>query len=146
MTVEIRPATAADAGALAGLEAACFADAWSESSIAAALAVPTGRAWLATADGEQVGYLLGLLVADEFSVYRVATLPTHRQMGLGRALMENALQEAQNQGATKAFLEVRADNQPAIGLYLSMGFVQTRRRKRYYENGEDALDFQKTLE
>ena len=36
-------------------------------------------------------------------------------------------------------LEVRVSNLAAINLYQQMGFAEVGRRKRYYENGEDAL-------
>ena len=36
-------------------------------------------------------------------------------------------------------LEVRESNISAIALYLKMGFTEVGKRKRYYENNEDAL-------
>ena len=42
-------------------------------------------------------------------------------------------------GAEFVALEVRHSNLSAIKLYRQLGFVETGRRKRYYENGEDAL-------
>jgi len=45
-----------------------------------------------------------------------------------------------------ATLEVRAHNDPAIGLYESMQFQKIAIRRSYYaDNGEDALVMLKTL-
>ncbi len=46
-------------------------------------------------------------------------------------------------GVTEVILEVRASNQPALGLYRRLGFVETGRRPGYYmdppEPAEDAV-------
>ena len=42
------------------------------------------------------------------------------------------------------FLEVRTDNEPAIGLYESVGFVKMGVRKRYYRiSGADAYSMRR---
>ena len=47
-----------------------------------------------------------------------------RGRGLGRELVQRLLQEAHTQGATKALLQVSAENVTAIKLYESLGFTQ----------------------
>ncbi|HEY6006742.1 MAG TPA: ribosomal-protein-alanine N-acetyltransferase, partial [Geobacteraceae bacterium] len=42
-------------------------------------------------------------------------------------------------GAEFVSLEVRPSNQEAILLYTRLGFTETGRRKRYYQDGEDAI-------
>ena len=37
-------------------------------------------------------------------------------------------------------LEVRRSNAPAIKLYRSLGFFATNVRRRYYDDGEDAVE------
>lgn len=140
MNVVIRRATLADAPVLAALEAACFAEPWSLADVASDLRQNVSRAWLAELDGIAVGYLLGSQVVDEFTVARVASAPKARRSGVGRALLDHAVTAAQGQGVTVVFLEVRAGNVAAIRLYETAGFVVTRRRKGYYQDGEDALD------
>ncbi len=138
--MEIRRATAVDAPVLAALERACFAEPWSLESVAADLASPLARAWIAHEADVPVGYLIGTQVVDEFTVARIASLPSSRRRGIGRALLDRAIATARASGVTVVFLEVRAGNVPAIALYESVGFVATRRRKGYYADGEDALD------
>ncbi len=138
--MEIRRATAADAPVLAALERACFAEPWSLESVAGDLASPLARAWIAHEGDSAAGYLLGTQVVDEFTVARIASLPSFRRRGIGRALLDRAVATARASGVTVVFLEVRAGNVPAIALYASVGFIVTRRRKGYYADGEDALD------
>lgn len=52
----------------------------------------------------------------------VVVRPDYRGRGIGRALMEAALDEARRQGAHWVGLEVRADNEVACGLYRKLGF------------------------
>jgi ribosomal-protein-alanine N-acetyltransferase len=70
----------------------------------------------------------------------LAVDPGARRTGIGSALMECLLDWARERGYRALHLEVRAGNLPAIALYRRFGFVQTGRRRAYYQdNGEDAL-------
>jgi len=56
-------------------------------------------------------------------VLGVALLPALRGQGLGRRLIERALQAAQAFGLSRVELTVREDNRTAIALYRKLGFV-----------------------
>ena len=43
------------------------------------------------------------------------------------------------------FLEVRSSNTPAINLYKKAGFTNLSVRKKYYDDGEDAVVMAKEL-
>ena len=47
--------------------------------------------------------------------------------------MDELLDEADRRGVTQVFLEVRADNPPARGLYASLGFEEIAVRPHYYQ-------------
>jgi ribosomal-protein-alanine N-acetyltransferase len=52
----------------------------------------------------------------------------------------HALRAAQDDGARRAFLEVRAGNSAAQAMYKKYGFVADGVRPRYYkDNNEDAI-------
>ena len=50
-----------------------------------------------------------------------------------RTLLRALIAEAVSRGARELFLEVRADNPVAEGLYRSEGFAEIGRRPRYYQ-------------
>ncbi|WP_291486079.1 GNAT family N-acetyltransferase [Acidovorax sp.] len=58
-------------------------------------------------------------------VAKNATLPPrHRRRGLGRQIVETALQHAFDNGVRRVNLQVYLPNEPAIALYKTMGFVK----------------------
>ena len=60
-------------------------------------------------------------------IQNVAVLPNYRRQGLGEALVRKSLFGFQQSGVRKVALEVTADNQTALQLYIRIGFqsVQT---------------------
>lgn len=60
------------------------------------------------------------------AVQNVGVLPEHRGLGLGRALVLKALHGFRNARLRRVYLEVTAENLPAISLYRSIGFRLNR--------------------
>lgn len=56
------------------------------------------------------------------AIQNVGIIPEHRGLGLGRALVQQALQGFHFAGMGIAVLEVTADNEAAVRLYESLGF------------------------
>lgn len=82
-----------------------------------------------------VGYA-GLLCAQgsgDGDIQTIAVSPTVRSRGLGRVMMSELIDEAARRGAHRLFLEVRADNPVAIGLYRALGFLEIGTRPGYYQ-------------
>ena len=65
--------------------------------------------------------------------------------GIARALLNALIAAARHQGASRMLLEVRVDNDPALGLYRSAGFIVMGRRRRYYQP-EDVDAFTMSLD
>jgi RimJ/RimL family protein N-acetyltransferase len=57
-------------------------------------------------------------------MWGVFTSPRHRRRGLGRFLVQHALQHAFNSGARRINLVVYVPNEAALNLYRSLGFIQ----------------------
>jgi RimJ/RimL family protein N-acetyltransferase len=72
---------------------------------------------------------LGLMVAE-----------SHRRRGIGRALLQRAVEWARESGVTKLELHVFPDNEPAIALYESFGFVREGYRRRHYRRDGEYVD------
>jgi putative acetyltransferase len=72
---------------------------------------------------------LGLMVAERY-----------RRQGIGRLLLEQALDWARTSGIRKLELHVFPWNEPAIGLYESFGFTREGYRKAHYARAGTYVD------
>jgi ribosomal-protein-alanine N-acetyltransferase len=66
-----------------------------------------------------------------------------RRAGIGSSLLKKVFEEAQTDGVKRVMLEVRESNLPAINLYRKFGFKDLSTRKKYYQDGENALVMEK---
>ena len=79
-------------------------------------------------------------------VLTIAVRPACWGQGIGSALLEALLTAARDRGCTEVFLEVRADNPRAHGLYRRRGFEELGLRRGYYQpSGVDAIVMRKDL-
>lgn len=86
------------------------------------------------------GYAVLRIIAPEAEIENICVAPACRRSGAGAALMDAMLRLAVERGADRVFLEVRAHNEPAKALYRKSGFVESYRRKNYYQGPtEDAI-------
>ena len=138
---------AAHVSQVAELERICFADPWSEKSVASELDNKWAL-WLVALEGDTVvGYIGSQTAVDETDVMNVAVHPDHRRQGIAEALIEKLVLELKARGSHALMLEVRASNAPAISLYEKLGFLQVGLRKNYYRNPkEDARILRKEWE
>lgn len=80
------------------------------------------------------------LAAGEAEILMIAVDPAARAQGAGRRTLHFALEQARLRGAERCFLEVAADNAPALALYRRAGFSDIAVRKGYYARGGHAVD------
>lgn len=123
------------------LQLACHSHPWSEATFASCL---DGQyfAWQMEDNGELAGFYVGLQVLQEATLMDIGIASAKRGKGLSKPLLEHFFSQCRQKGIEEVWLEVRASNQPAIGLYEQYGFTLIERRKGYYptHNGrEDAL-------
>jgi ribosomal-protein-alanine N-acetyltransferase len=98
------------------------------------------RGWVADADGRIAAMLLIWFVVDEAHIATIAVHPDFRRQGIGEQILLHALRAAHNEGAQRAFLEVRAGNIAAQAMYRKYGFELAGVRLGYYkDNNEDAF-------
>jgi ribosomal-protein-alanine N-acetyltransferase len=109
--------------------------------------LPHARFWIAGGldNPNPTSYALVWLVGDELEIIDVATEACARRRGGARTLLTTLLEHYRKLGRKAAFLEVRAGNVAAITLYQHLGFENTRRRRGYYSDGEDALEMRLDL-
>lgn len=143
--VRIDPIQAKHATAIAQLHARLFDVPWSESSIRQMLEDTSTIAFLALAhSGEPVGFVIGRTAADEAELLSIGVDPAWQKRGIGRLLVESLCDASQRAKARRLYLEVAADNLPALRLYTTLGGQKVGLRKAYYERpekpAEDAIN------
>jgi ribosomal-protein-alanine N-acetyltransferase len=140
MNIVVRPMTAADLPAVVELDTLSFSTAWPDKAFEMELANENARCWVAEADGQVAGALVIWSVLDEAHIATIAVHPNFRRQGVGRQLLNAAMQAAYREGARIYHLEVRAGNFVAQRMYAEFGFEVVGRRPKYYKDtGEDAL-------
>jgi DNA-binding MarR family transcriptional regulator/ribosomal protein S18 acetylase RimI-like enzyme len=88
------------------------------------------RFWFAEADGEMVGAIAIVGRPDQQAQLRWFILhPRYRGLGLGGALLREAMQYCREKGVRRVFLETTADQQTAIRMYRKAGFRQVAERE-----------------
>jgi ribosomal-protein-alanine N-acetyltransferase len=140
--------TPEDVPAVMSIERATFpADAWSEAMMRGELDdQPRTRHYVVALIGDRiVGYAGLAAAADQADIQTIAVLAEHRRSGVGATLMTELLSEAVRRGVTEVFLEVRSDNPPAQAMYESFGFERLGLRRKYYDDGTDAITMVRKL-
>jgi ribosomal-protein-alanine N-acetyltransferase len=101
------------------------------------------------ADGRVMAGYAGVMFVPggkQADVLTIAVRPAYWGTGIGSALLGALLDAARGRGCAEVFLEVRADNDRAHGLYLRRGFTDLGIRRGYYQpSGMDAIVMRKDL-
>jgi len=141
VSVDLRTMTADDLPSVLALEEDLFApDTWTASMYRDELRHTDTRHYLVAVDGAGIVGWAGLIAyADEAHVSTIGVTRNRQGQGIGGRLLDALLAEADRRSPV-VLLEVRADNERAIGLYERRGFAAIGRRPRYYQpSGTDAL-------
>lgn len=132
---------AADLPQVLDIESASFATPWSSRTFLNLLRRPNAALFVAENSARRVlGYAVVWFAGPEGELGDVAVRTDLRRTGIGSALVDRVLEEAEERGATEVYLEVREGNEGARKLYMGLGFEVVGRRPSYYtEPVEDAL-------
>ncbi len=83
--------------------------------------------WLITGPDSDAGTIQGLAHSRSLgAIQNVGVIPSCRGLGLGRSLVLKNLLGFQSAGVQRVYLEVTAENLPAVSLYDSLGFRLVR--------------------
>ena len=94
---------------------------------------------------EIIGYSGYWLSFENCDLVNIAIKEKWRGQKYGQKLLNLTILEAIKEGCEFMHLEVRPSNIKAINLYEKSGFIKTRVRKGYYEDGEDCIDMVKGI-
>lgn len=149
--VRLREMTPDDLPEVMRIERAAFRYPWSELMLRSEMAHEWAHLLIAESEkgagrSAMLGFIVFWIICGELHVLNVAVDPTAQGQGVGRGLMDAAMDRARRAEVTYATLEVRRTNRVAIRLYESFGFRTTAIRPKYYvENDEDALVMGRSL-
>lgn len=130
-----------------GLERFCqnhLHDFWPYSEFVLSLKIPQtfllfqneGQDWKALA--------IGRVISRTAELFLIFVHPDSRRQGLARDMLADFEAHARaHYQAEAVYLEVRRSNSGAIGLYERAGYSKIAERKRYYQDGEDAMIYEK---
>jgi len=129
-----------DVDQVLGIERRSYPTPWSRRAFVSELTENAYAHYLVARLGQRVvGYIGMWFVIDEGHITNVAVHPDARNRGVGRQLMQAAMDLARLSGGVRVTLEVRISNAVAQHLYSSLGFQTVGVRRGYYtDNGEDA--------
>lgn len=75
-----------------------------------------------TRDGAAIAAGLAVVDGDLLGLFEIIVAPGHRRQGIGRAFTRSLMGWGRDQGATRAYLQVVAENAAAISMYEQLGF------------------------
>lgn len=142
MPIKIRKMKLQDLPAVIEIDQMSFTLPWPEQTFRYEVADNRAARCLVaeTEDAKIAAMIVSWVVVDELHIATFATHRDFRRQGIGARLLTEALNDARNVGARRAFLEVRASNEAAQAMYRKFGFKVSGRRGKYYrDNGEDAV-------
>jgi ribosomal protein S18 acetylase RimI-like enzyme len=145
----VRPAGRGDLDALAALETSVFAtDRLSRRSLQRFLRAPSAEVLVAQDHSGLAGNAIVLYRPRSViaRLYSIAVVPAMSGRGLGTMLLAAAEAAALARGCRAIRLEVHVTNHAAIARYRKSGYREFSRLRQYYEDGGDALRFEKRLE
>jgi [ribosomal protein S18]-alanine N-acetyltransferase len=138
-----RPMQLADLEQVLVVEQAAYTHPWTRAMFVDSLE-SRYECWVAESHGELIGHTVLSIACGEAHILNICVKPDKQRQGIGRYIMNRLLLRAKAEQAEMVFLEVRASNESAQQLYLSMGFNQVGERKNYYrshQGRENAIIF-----
>ena len=139
---QITPANWRDLGGLRHLEKVCFPqDAWPLLDLIGVLSLTNVTRLKAASDEKMIGFVAGDQKSGDLAwIATICVLPEYRRQGIAAALL---MECETRMGVSRIRLSVRSENKGAIHLYEGFGYRRIDIWPKYYQNGGDALVFEK---
>ena len=93
---------------------------------------------------EIIGYINYDIIYERSELIQINVLKEKENNHIGSKLMEYMINDLINNNVKEITLEVRIDNDKAIGLYKKYGFIEIGKREKYYQ-GIDGILMKKEL-
>ena len=116
-----------------------FDDFWSPVNLESELKAENREYIVVKDEDEIVGFAGIILSVDDAEITNIVTKKNRRREGIGTLLINELIRLSKEKGKDNISLEVNEENENAIKLYEKSGFQVLGRRKKYYNNKNDAL-------
>jgi len=144
----IRQAVPSDLRAIMRIERECFGpEQFSRETVLALMVREDSFTLIAEGeDGEVVGAAMCMFSPEsgEGKIASIAVLEEHRCGGVGKALLRACEDSFRSLGLSLFTLEVGVDNESAVNLYTSNGYLIDGVIKGFYSRGRDAYVMSKS--
>jgi ribosomal-protein-alanine N-acetyltransferase len=119
---------------------------WPYEEFLVSLKIPGTFILFQSENNQWLSIALGRALGADVELFYIYVSPKVRRRGLADQLLTEFCELAlRDYFCDRVMLEVRPSNLAAQRLYERHGFEKIARRKRYYQNGEDALIYEKPL-
>ena len=152
MKTSIRKSTPADLKFLEKLETSCFPKFQQTNlrSIKRSISSPFQKVVIAeTGEGKNrkpVGSAVLYIYTRTVRIFSIAVLPGLQGQGIGKQLLEYAIDLARTANINRITLEVRKSDEKVAGFYQKAGFVFIQDLPGYYMPGEDGIRMELLIE
>ena len=138
--LEVRKLTLSDLATIKNILLSDFDDFWNYNIFASELNNENSTYIVAILNNEIVGFAGIWQVIDEAHITNIVTKKNYRGQGIGTILLENLITLCKNSTVIKSLtLEVNEKNTIAQELYKKFDFQFLGKRKKYYNNENDAV-------
>jgi [ribosomal protein S18]-alanine N-acetyltransferase len=141
--LQLRPMQNTDLDEVMAIEQVAHTHPWSRGNFIDALAQHDDAWVLCSAEQKLFGYFVQTPMVEETHLLTIAVQAAMQGQGIGRFLLQHAINQARLMQMSAVSLEVRVSNTRALALYEAFGFRLVGRRKDYYQASpnqrEDAL-------
>ena len=116
-----------------------FDDFWNENILKQELSNENSNYVVARENNEIVGFGGIWTSPDDVHITDIVTRKMYRSKGIGSRILEELINLAKTKNKASLTLEVNEKNTIAQKLYEKYGFKMLGRRKKYYNNTDDAI-------
>jgi ribosomal-protein-alanine N-acetyltransferase len=139
---DFEPVTEARLDEIVEIERTAYEHPWTRGNFSDSLRSGY-EAQLLGVKGVVLGYFIAMKGVDEVHLLNITVTPQRQGEGWGGVMLDALALWSRGQGAQWLWLEVRASNVRAQGIYERHGFKRVGERRGYYPNGgkgrEDAV-------
>ena len=126
------PMMVADLDAVLAIEQVAYTHPWTRGNFIDSLHAGYLAQTLYDATGVLVAYSLAMPGVDEMHLLNLTVAPAHQGLGHARHMLDALYQVCRERTMHKLWLEVRVNNERALRLYESYGFLRVGVRRDYY--------------